>query len=236
MKWFCTSLLIATLSFGQEEGLPVLQSRSNGSNLVTVQELRHVVPKAAQAEFAKWKTADSKGRMDQAIDHLYRAVAIDPEFVAARNNLAVRLMETDPKRAIAEFEEAIKIDPHQPNLWGNLAVGYAMQDQFAEAERTARVAARLDRTSLRPQIVLGVALVEQHKYTPEALECLERARKEYPVASLYAASIFKSYGEFEKAKSAVYVYLATGQQLYRDEAVQLLDRLPAVATTGDKDR
>jgi hypothetical protein len=65
---------------------------------------------------------------------------------------------------------------------------------------------------------------------------LERARKEYPVGSLYAANIFKSYGEFEKAKSAVYVYLATGHQLYRDEAVQLLGQLPAVATTGDKDR
>jgi hypothetical protein len=43
---------------------------SNGSNLITLQELHHVVPKAAQAEFAKWKIADSNGRMDQAIGHL----------------------------------------------------------------------------------------------------------------------------------------------------------------------
>src|SRR5438128_850874 len=99
----------------------------------------------------------------------------NPELVAARNDLAVHLMERDPKRAIAEFQEAIKIDPHHPILWGNLAVEYAVQDQFAEAERIARVAASLDRTSLRPQILLGIALVEQHKYTPEALACLERA-------------------------------------------------------------
>ena len=236
MKWFYTSLLIASLSFGQEERLSVLQSRSNGSNLVTLQELQHVVPKAAQAEFAKWKTADSKGRMDQAIGHLYRAIAIDPEFVAARNNLAIHLMKTDPKRAIVEFEEAIKVDPHHSILWGNLAVGYAVQDQFPEAERTARMAASLDRASLRPQVLLGIALVEQHKYTPEALACLERARQEYPLASLYAAKIFKAYGELEKAKSAVHAYLATGQQLHRDEAFRWLGRLSAAATTGDKDR
>lgn len=90
-------------------------------------------------------------------------------------------------------------------------------------------------TFLRPQILLGIARVEQHKYTPDALAYLERALEEYPVASLCGAKIFISHSELETTKSAVHAYLATGHQRYRDEAIHWR-RMSAVATAGNKDR
>jgi hypothetical protein len=44
------------------------------------------------------------GREQETIAHMRNAVRIDPEYVAARNNLAYRLLPTDPEIAIAHLK------------------------------------------------------------------------------------------------------------------------------------
>lgn len=203
---------------------PHADSNVAASNTVTAQELHHKVPKKARKEVEKAERARAKNRMDEAIVHFKQAISIDPELVAARNNLAaIYLRAAQPEPAIAQLEEAAKIDPKHPVLFRNLAVGYAMIHNLEAAERAARVTVGLDRTGGRAPLLLGYVLMEQRKFTEEALQCFERARDEYPLAHLLAAQVLVAQGHSEKARSEIYTYLSSGEQNFRATATRWLD-------------
>ena len=82
-------LLPAPALFGQAglRHLPSVEVRVTSttsyaeSNVVTVKELSHVVPKKAHKEAEKAEKARSQQRSTEAIEHYNRAIEIDPEFV-----------------------------------------------------------------------------------------------------------------------------------------------------------
>jgi tetratricopeptide (TPR) repeat protein len=202
------------------------QAGSNyfGSYIVTIQELHHTVPKKARKELEKAERARAKHRTDEAIDHFKQAILIDPEFVAARNNLAaIYLVAENPEPAVAQLEEAVKIDPNNPTLLRNLTVGYAMMHKFDAAERAARLRVGLDRTSGHAIMLLGFVLIQQRKFTGEALQCFERRRSEYPLAHLLAAMVLIEQHSSERAKFEIQAYLSSGQQEFRAFATHWLD-------------
>lgn len=190
---------------------------------VTAQELRHDVPKAARAEMDKAEKASRKRKTDEEIEHLRKAVSIDPDFIAARNNLAVSLMVSDTESAVAQLQEAIKIDPHQPVLFYNLALGCLMLHKLGSAEEAARTAKSLGFADPRGRIVLGWVLISQQKYTAEALSLVKSAGEEYSVAYMLTARILIGQSRPEQAKSYIHAYLSTGDEEYRDYGARWLD-------------
>ena len=145
----------------------------DGAQTVTIQQLRHVVPKNALKEVEKAKQAYAKHQMAETIDHLKNVIGFDPEFAGARNDLAVVYLQMEnPGQAIDQLEEAIKTDPHNPLFFSNLAVGYVAVNRLADAERAARTTVDLDGAARYPRYLLGTTLVYQHKFTDEALRCL----------------------------------------------------------------
>jgi tetratricopeptide (TPR) repeat protein len=200
------------------------QQPNAGSNIITIHELRHNVPAKARKEMVKAERDRVKNRVDEAIGHYSQAISIDPEFIAARNNLAVTyLTVANLSPAIAQLEKAITIDPENSILFGNLTLGYVMSQRFVDAERAARVAASIDRTGCLPKMLLGMVLVEQQKYTEEALQYLERAGREYPLAHLLAGRVFIALGKAESARSEILTYLSGKDLGNRAIANQWLD-------------
>jgi protein O-GlcNAc transferase len=62
------------------------------------------------------------GRTDEAIEHLQRAVAIQPTHVEARNNLGVALQKRgEIDEALSHWEEAVRLKPGYAQAYGNLA-------------------------------------------------------------------------------------------------------------------
>jgi len=236
-----TLLLIGSEVFGQSyPGLPspersdlqvsdpiqirVTKQRNAGSNVVTLQEIQHVVPSKAWKEMEKAEAARLKNRTDDAISHYLQAIALDPEFVAARNNLAVVYFTTgigDP--GISQLEAAIKTDPHRPTVFTNLALGYTLIHQYEPAERAARVAVSLDRADARPRLILGIALVAQQKSTAEALQNFEEAGGTYQEAHLFAARVLMTEGQLKRAKSEIQIYLSSAEQENRAVAMHWFD-------------
>jgi tetratricopeptide (TPR) repeat protein len=202
------------------------------SDMVTVQELKHAVPRKARSEMEKAENARLKQREEEMAGHLKQAVSIDPEFVAARNNLAVFYLKTgNPESALAQLEEAARIDPHNARVFNNLALGYTMTRNFDAAERAARSAIGFQRVGANARMILGMVLLQQSKFTEEALRCFELARGEYPVADLLAARVFIARGNPEKGKSYIETYLARGD----NKNTQLADRLlSAIAAEEQK--
>jgi len=200
------------------------EEQSFDSAIVTIQELRHRVPSKAQKEMEKAEHARTGGRWDEAIAHYSRAIEIDQEFVAARVNLAVVYMKSaDTAHAVAQLEAAIRIDPGNPVAIDDLTVTYIASRKFEAAERAARLAANIDRTGRLPEVLLGIALVKQHKLTGEALKCLKRAHEEFPLAHLFSAEILMSQGNREGAIGEIRTYLSVGTPRARQFAADWLD-------------
>lgn len=174
----------------------------------------------------KGERARLGNHMEEAINHYRQAISIDPEYVAARNNLAmVYFLGSDLKSGLDQLEEAIKIDPHHATLFTNLTVGYTLTRQLDDAERAARTAVDLDRAGAQPRFLLGMVLIEQQKYTEEALRCFERTWDEYPLAHLLAGRVLIAQGKSDKAKSEIQTYLPRADQEGRDVATRWLDVL-----------
>ena len=167
--------------------------RSN-PNIVTLQELQHSVPGAAQREMRQAERALALGREQEAIVHMKSAVRLDPAYVAARNNLAVHLLPFEPESAIGHLEEAARINPHHPILFANLAVAYCLVRKFDAAELAARRSLSLDRGGAWSRFILGMVLVDAGKLTAEALDCLEQTKDLHPAARVLLDRVSAALG------------------------------------------
>lgn len=101
--------------------LPSMPKQRPGSGFSTPYSLSHKVPGKAQTEYLKAERARSRQDLSKSVQHLRRAVQIDPGFVEAHNNLAVRLVESGtPQDAIPVLQRASELDPHNPTVKVNL--------------------------------------------------------------------------------------------------------------------
>ncbi len=180
---------------------------------VTVHELGHKVPKQAEREFAKAWTARDKGDRTAAIASFQKAIAIDPEYCAALNDLGTTYLDTNQvSLAIEQFDKAIAIDPHAPKPYTNLAIAFLKQEQFRDAERAARRVIDLDPSDTRGNLTLGLALLYQNKVTDEMQWMLNKAASDFPSAHLWLAEGLLTRGNVDAARDHVNRYYASGDK------------------------
>lgn len=200
------------------------------TDIVTLHELSHQVPGRAAKEYERASKAAQKGNSAAAIQYYKKAIAIDPEFSAAINNLgSIYLRVNGTDLAIEQFNKAIAVDPHAATPYSNLAIAYLRQDQYSDAERTARQAVDLNRASLHSRLVLGISLVLQKKFTAEAEQNLTRAASDYPRANFWLAVGHLLREDIATAKDHLKTCLASGEKTSMDKAKSLLQELDMVA-------
>ncbi len=99
------------------------------------------------------------GRVAEAIPHLARAVALDPDYADARSNLGAAFYTAGRiSDAIPELTRAIRIDPDQVEAHYNLALAFHVEERLDEAIREYRETLRLAPGELDARANLGVAL------------------------------------------------------------------------------
>jgi len=118
---------------------------------VQFQNAFRLQPGDVGAELALAGSLSDSGKSSDAINHFYRALALDPDSVAALNNLAW-LLATGPDAALRDGHEAVCLAEHacqvtgykEPLLIGTLAAAYAeagrSNDAVAAAEQARSVA------------------------------------------------------------------------------------------------
>jgi tetratricopeptide (TPR) repeat protein len=107
----------------------------------------------------------------EAILRLKRSVAQHPEDVTARVELGNALDDTgDSAGAIAQYREAIRIEPKFARAYRNLALAYIRQGQWAAAESAARDAVRIEPNYVQARCDLAMALSNQRKAAEAARE------------------------------------------------------------------
>jgi Flp pilus assembly protein TadD len=191
--------------------------------IVTVHQLRHSPPSEARKAFSKGRSFLEKHQADEAITWLGKAVAIDPEYTDAYNDLAAVYMKTGrTDKAILFFNSAIHVDPIWALAYYNLAIAYLSVNEVSQAERTARRMAEIDAGSAQAAFVLGLSLTLQNRFTSETQAALTRAEFIFPEATLLLGRILAGRGEIQAAKLKILTYLASPAVWGREMASEWL--------------
>ncbi|MFN7923963.1 MAG: tetratricopeptide repeat protein [Bryobacteraceae bacterium] len=203
---------------------PKQQAKPAGS--VSLKRLAAPPPAAARKELSQAQKALSKGREDEAMAHLRKALEIHPEFMEARNNLGVRLMQRrDYAGAHEEFRKAAAIDPTAAPVNANLALALIHLNRHAEAEAPARAAVRAEPDNPAANYALGVSMAVNHRPIAEALAHLRIAAGRFPHAHLALAYLLSSSGRNAEAAGALRAYLETANPPQRERVQSWLDSL-----------
>jgi tetratricopeptide (TPR) repeat protein len=130
-----------------------------------------------------------QNRYDQAILAYRKALAVDNNFVEARNGLGV-IYSVQGKyvEAIDALKLAVQQAPRAAHIYNNLGYAYYLQGQNAEAIATLREAARLDPHNQRALNNLGLAYAKAGNY-PEAIVALTQSIKKSDVTLNNVAQI-----------------------------------------------
>lgn len=137
---------------------------SNSPDSVSVAELKAKIPEKARKEFEKASAAGALGRIDEAIEHLRRAISIFPGFVRARNDLGTYLLAQGKlDEAEEELKKAIGLDAAAFNPILNLGIVLVHKQAFVEASETMAKAVSLEPNSPAAHLYAGLAHVGTEK-------------------------------------------------------------------------
>ena len=143
----------------------------------------HEPARAARKAAEKGERLAKKKQHDEAIAEYREAVALDPLYFEAWNDLALEL-ETAGKTDEAEqvYRRLMQSNPEHVLAFTNLADLLSSQKRYAEAEAVARQAMKFHSYSFKANLVLGTVLVNEGKWSDEAKTKLQYAQVKYPEA------------------------------------------------------
>ena len=96
------------------------------------------------------------------MQHLQKALKVDPQFVEAHNNLGASYLQLSRYQdAIGEFEAAIALDEKMAAPYRNMSLALFSLRRYAEAEAAARQALTLSPQQKAAQYSLGRALAAE---------------------------------------------------------------------------
>jgi tetratricopeptide (TPR) repeat protein len=119
-------------------------TQGSAEQIVSVARLLHQVPKAARQAYNHAGKLARQGNVDEAIRETERAIAIDPEFAEAYNDLGVRYAGLARfQEAETQFRRTIELMPGSPIGYSNWAWVLLKLGNREEAEWSLRRALQL---------------------------------------------------------------------------------------------
>lgn len=137
------------------------------------------IPPAAAKEFRRAEKAARSGEIRRSIEHLNKAIRIDPGYTEAHNNLAGHHMRLgDYEQAAGLYRTALALDDSHALIHANLSIALLSLGKYAESEAAARRGTGLDPAMPSARYVLGSVLFAQNRHAPEAFDNLEGGRRQ----------------------------------------------------------
>jgi len=157
---------------------------------ISVQSLRHKVPKDARNSFARaqklWHQRDYKG----AAAELEQTVRHDPEFAGAYNALGVQYAQLERfDEGKAALERALALDPNFSNAYYNLAVLEFQLGDEAGAEQNVRRHLQMASEDPYGHWLLGCLLYLGDSTRAEGLRQIQYAARRIKAAKQFLAEL-----------------------------------------------
>lgn len=172
-------------------------------------------------------------RYDLAEQHLRRAIALQPDYTEAKNNLGRSLIELNkPSEAVAVLQNALNdlTYPKPARIHLNLGMAYFKARQFDEARAQLRKALEYGPDNCLAQTFLGRSFYETKDYR-QATQILDRAVgfckiSQFDEPHYYSALAYYQLGEKQKAESRLEeVIQFYSQGKYSEQAKSMLETI-----------
>jgi tetratricopeptide (TPR) repeat protein len=185
--------------------------RGPGGRIISVAELRQRVPAAARREYEVALKRVAKGDVSQAAAHFEQAIAIYPEFLAARNDLGAQYLKLKRiDEAEAHFRNVLERDPKNLYATFNLGLGRIERRDYAGAISQLQLAVAIDSAWPTAHLWLGFAMLETGDL-PAAEQELNKALvmggPDCIAAHYHLARIYLTRGDVQEASRAIKAYL-----------------------------
>ena len=162
-----------------------LSSEAADDPTISARPATHEAVPAARKVAQKADRLAKKGRHADAVMEYRNALAIDPQYYEAENNLALELAasgdETGAEKTLRGLTQSV---PEHTLAFTNLATLLLREHRYSEAEAVARQALKQHQFSFKSNYLLGAALVDQGRWSDEAREKLEYAQVKYAEAKV----------------------------------------------------
>jgi Ca-activated chloride channel family protein len=156
-----------------------------------------------------------------AVDHLAKAIALYPKFVAAYNALGSAYLSLGQNElAHGEFTQAISLDDHLPNSYLNLGCAELSLKQYSAAEESLRKASSIAPLDVQLQLALAYGEFVNHDYSAvlaTARQVHEHKHEGAALVHYFAAGAWEAQGNHSQAQ---------------DEMETLLQEDPTSASAG----
>jgi tetratricopeptide (TPR) repeat protein len=221
---------IYELTLTLRKKLDVSGRRVEGKTISSA-ELDPNVPDAARKEYDQSVRLVGKGNVQEAIQHLQRAVAIYPDYVDARNDLGAQYLKLKRlDEAAVIFREVLAKHPRYFNSRFNLGLVLIEQKRNLEAIAELNQAIAIDSGRPAAHLWLGVTLMQIGDLATAERElsvALITGGPDYAVTHYYLAQLYIKRKDTVAAVGSLKAYLeAAPKGEFAKEARQLLKELP----------
>jgi tetratricopeptide (TPR) repeat protein len=184
---------------------------TKAGTVISTGELDTAIPAAAKKEFERASEASKAGKIDEAIVHFRKALALYPQYVMARNDLGAQLLALGKlDDAADEFRRAIQLDPKAFNPRLNLGIVLVQQHQFSQAAVMLKTALALDPNAPAARLYNGLALKGANA-PDEAERELKIAHDlggpTYAVALFHLGEVYMNKGQRDLARRTLQSFL-----------------------------
>ena len=206
-------------------GLTPLQTPSGSVSMLDLK-----APGKAQKEYQKGYQLLLRKEFEAAIEHLAKATAIYPKYVAAHNALGTAYLNLKQnEKAESEFSKAVALDEHMPNSYLNLGCAQLALSKTAAAEEAFQKAAALAPLDTQVQLALTYGEFANKDY-PAVISTAERVhRGKHEGAALvhfFAAAAYEAQNNLNDAQTEIKLVLREDPKSpSADEFRKILDAL-----------
>jgi len=205
-------------------------SRRPGGRIVSAAELGQRIPAAAKKEYEVALKRVTRGDVSQAAAHFEQAIAIYPEYLAARNDLGAQYLKLKRvDEAEAHFRNVLERDPKNLYATFNLGLGRIERRDYARAISQLELAIALDSAWPTPRLWLGFAMLEMGDLLAaerELTKALVMGGADCVAAHYHLARIYAMRGDGKEAARAINAYLEEAPHgEYMKEARELAKKL-----------
>ncbi|HJQ24349.1 MAG TPA: tetratricopeptide repeat protein [Blastocatellia bacterium] len=194
----------------REKTLPPLMM-SVGTRVISAAELRQEVPQAAKKEYAAGLKLVSKGDIAQAAERFQQAIALFPDYLAARNDLGAQYLKLRRlDEAEKHFNMVLEHDPKNFNAKFNLGLVRVERRDYLDAIAQLNQAIAIDSTRPVARLWLGFVLLERGDPASaerELVKALVMGGTECVAAHYHLARIYIDRGDTAEATRAIRAYI-----------------------------
>jgi len=215
---FDTVIATAEVYRGLSSVVTIFLKKRNSANksrlvgkTVSVGEFGNDIPAKARKEFDEASKDAKENKVNEAIVHLKKAIAIYPDYVMAHNDLGSHLLGLGKlNEATEELNKAIAIDPNAFNPQLNLGIVLVQQHKFTDATEILKKAISLQSAAPAARFYAGIAYIGLND-----LDAAERELKSaydlgghtYALALFHLGQLYMSKGERRLALTSFEAFL-----------------------------